>query len=341
MDNNLKDIIEDFGRKAIREQRALLEDPIKEIKLGAIRAQQITIIENCRKFPDLFVKQENKLFHYTDLNGLIGILSNKGFWLSDARYLNDAEELYNGASLSISLISSALQKNRFNQFNLILQNTLENLKLEKYPGHYICSFSLIGDSLEQWRAYANNENGVCIEFDLSKKTKFPHFNCQPRYHTQKVIYNDDIKKRILWSTIIRYKNEYLHDLKKFQPCDITEAYIHFLTFSLSSVFVNFKNNAFSNEQEVRIIDSSKKLDFYSQKRYRVSGGMIVPYFCTYESKLTEHDNIMRPDNLPIKKIIVGPVNHQKSKMDSITNFISDCGFDEPIQIIQSNVPYRG
>ena len=32
------------------------------------------------------------IYHYTDLNGLLGILESKELWATDVRYLNDASE---------------------------------------------------------------------------------------------------------------------------------------------------------------------------------------------------------------------------------------------------------
>jgi len=42
------------------------------------------------------VPPDKYLFHYTDLNGLQGILSNADLWLTDSRYLNDSEEMRHG-----------------------------------------------------------------------------------------------------------------------------------------------------------------------------------------------------------------------------------------------------
>ena len=34
----------------------------------------------------------NKLYHYTSIDGLLGIIRNKNIWASDIQYLNDKEE---------------------------------------------------------------------------------------------------------------------------------------------------------------------------------------------------------------------------------------------------------
>jgi hypothetical protein len=34
-----------------------------------------------------------ELYHYTGLDGLVGIVTDRAIWATDARYLNDASEL--------------------------------------------------------------------------------------------------------------------------------------------------------------------------------------------------------------------------------------------------------
>ena len=51
---------------------------------------------------------------------LNGILTNKGFWLSEAKYLNDKEELLNGRNLTIELIQILLTKSRYLDFKGVL-----------------------------------------------------------------------------------------------------------------------------------------------------------------------------------------------------------------------------
>ncbi|TAN65498.1 MAG: DUF2971 domain-containing protein [Methylobacter sp.] len=323
------------------EEKRRFLDLIGNNDYGVLRAQWSASYTYLKKYPDVLWYRGDQIFHYTDLLGLIGILSNRGFWLSDARYLNDAEELHNGANLTVELIQRLLVKKCYASFKEVLEGTLEKLNKTSFDHHYICSFSMVADTLEHWRAYAMNGSGICIGFDLKNKTEYPHFRLGPNYFTQKVIYEDNIKIWILLSVIHRYRHEFTQDLKD-HSIDFRDDYINSMASSLSSVFVNFKNKAFHTEQEVRLVDSSSKIDFYNKKYHRVSNGMIVPYVCTYDTKLKKTSGEeLNPDNLPISKIIVGPIASQESTINSIKDFISDLGFDSEIEVVKSNIPYRG
>ena len=99
---------------------------------------------------------DDKIFHYTDLNGLIGILGNKGFWLSEAKFLNDSEELYNGVKSTIELINKLILKPRYLIFKNVLKQTIQKLKENDFKNNYIASFSTKSDDLDQCRAYSKN-----------------------------------------------------------------------------------------------------------------------------------------------------------------------------------------
>ncbi|NLP04239.1 MAG: hypothetical protein GX089_17225, partial [Fibrobacter sp.] len=73
-----------------------------------------------KKFKNLYYI-ENDIFHYTDLHGLLGIIESGGFWLSEAKYLNDSEELVNGVKISKTLIEKLLLKKRYGTFSKLLE----------------------------------------------------------------------------------------------------------------------------------------------------------------------------------------------------------------------------
>lgn len=124
----------------------------------------------------------DEVFHYTTNQALINIIKSKSIWLSDARFLNDREEII----FSQSLVRVAASK-------LEIQNWLDKLKtkgapdfkievfrtqyekflggrmgpqFETNPNHigtpYVFCLSGDRDSLAQWRGYGNQE--VCIGF---------------------------------------------------------------------------------------------------------------------------------------------------------------------------------
>jgi hypothetical protein len=318
-------------------------DFVKNIEFGVLRAQFTVQDKYLKKFSQHLFFSQDVLYHYTDLNGLVGILENKGFWLSEAKYLNDKEELYNGSNLTIELLQTLLKKPRYLSFQDILLKVVTLLKESKFKNYYIASFSSKVDDLEQWRAYSKNGSGVCIGFNVKQKTAFPHFMLGPVWMLHKVIYEDKIKYRILHLIIFKYFHEFKKDLKEHSKYIDMDDYATSLARSLTYTFINFKHNSFAQEKEVRLVcQEDDVLKHFHKKHFRAVNNIIVPYVCTYDIILKHHEDgsQIEPELLPVSEIYIGPKSNQNITIESIENFISDLGYSENI-VKSSKIPYRG
>lgn len=109
----------------------------------------------------------DELFHYTDTAGLIGILAGKGeLWATDARCMNDTDELTKGTSL----LNRVLAANETHPAHALLARLLA------HPAYvsglvFVASFSSKRDLLSQWRAYADNGAGFSIGFRSAELNK--------------------------------------------------------------------------------------------------------------------------------------------------------------------------
>lgn len=320
----------------------LHQDLRRPSKIALMDAYRSCMSYTVKKYPCTFSYSKKNLYHYTDINGLIGMVKSKGFWLSDARFLNDGEELINGANISIDIIRTMLRFKCYSIFHEVLYLILTKLECLDLKHVYVCSFSLEKDSLEQWRAYGKNGSGICIEFDTTIKTSYPHFQIMPQYQLQKIIYDDETKVDIVKHIFRSYYIAYKKDSNNFSPDKIKKDYVDSIISQLSYFYAIFKNSAFSSEKEARIVDDCQKIDFYNQINYRTSNGLIVPYVCTYDTKLKDSNSIkMEPDNLPIRRIIIGPTTAQEATKRSVENFLDDMGYDDQVKVVISRVPFRG
>lgn len=50
------------------------------------------------------------LYHYTDVNAVKSILERKKLWLTDVRFLNDAEEMSEGFKIIIRYLEYQVKK---------------------------------------------------------------------------------------------------------------------------------------------------------------------------------------------------------------------------------------
>ena len=320
-----KDIIEILGEKGP----------------GLFFSQPIAILNN-KYIKDMYSMFDNrKLYHYTDLNGLLGIVQSNGLWLSEAKYLNDKEELINGKKLTIDLINYLLKnKSKYAIFREVLMGVINKLETNTFSNNYVCSFSLKEDDLDQWRAYGDRGSGICIEFtrDKEKYSLFETFNFM-RFCN--VIYNDEIKYKILHSCIFTYYYYFLHDKRYGNKID-TEDYINSITLNLIRNYLVFKNKSFESEQEVRLVyedDPLEKKDF-KNKYFRNSNGILVPYIKINDALIhKDGKNIADIEKLPISKVIVGPTTNQEITYQSIQEFLDFNGYQKNI-VKKSNIPYR-
>lgn len=116
------------------------------------------------------------LYHYTTTAGLIGILTSGRMWLTNAGFLNDAEELTYGAGKAATQLRSRADEARSssddsgmsNYVADALEDVAHSLESINTPGAgrfefpYVASFSEERDDLSQWRGYASD--GYCIAF---------------------------------------------------------------------------------------------------------------------------------------------------------------------------------
>lgn len=285
---------------------------------------------------DYFTYRGEELSHYTNLNGFFGIVESNGFWLSDHRFLNDEEEFNNGRNLVIKIIKRLTTKKRFEKFKIVLDNVIIFLSNHEESPYYICSFSIKKDSLDLWKWYSSEDIGISIIFENNtSKQLYGHFCRLPHFLTPKVVYNDNIKCKILLDVIRAYYKEYRVDQENglYQGEHILEHWHKELANRLIYEFIHFKHKEFSSESELRMIVSSRGGHFKDfEVQHRLANNKIIPYI--------NMSNEYKDEKLPIKEIIIGPSNKQDVTKKSIEVYLKNIGYLN-IPISFSKIPFRG
>jgi hypothetical protein len=112
------------------------------------------------KFKDGLTRVD-KIYHYTDFEGLRGIITSQKLWFTDYRYLNDPTELKFCKNIILNvgeMVNHNLSRDQYK----ILTSHFDEL-LSKY-NVYISCFSTEANKLSLWRYYANNGTGFAIGF---------------------------------------------------------------------------------------------------------------------------------------------------------------------------------
>jgi hypothetical protein len=113
-------------------------------------------------FPECNELPITDLFHYTDFNGLSGIITSKQLWMMHYKYLNDPSEVRFALNVITDLIRKNLEASKSTQFWqrfwALFTNGIEDTDV------FVLSFCQDGNYLPAWRWYADDGAGFSIGF---------------------------------------------------------------------------------------------------------------------------------------------------------------------------------
>ena len=205
------------------------------------------------------ISDEGELYHYTSLDGFIGIVNSKGFWASDNRYLNDSQEVSHGRALAVQLLDRKIKKMQSTSFCQVLEAARTAMSEKPKTGHLVACFSKARDSLEQWRGYTEG-TGICIRVDgygnAHHASEFRPMFFGPDQIPYDVEYICRKKAATFLTVMQNFAEQYAIDRRVMDRCwpdDHDSEYASRLIGQLEYHSVRFKNNAFSQEKEVRLV----------------------------------------------------------------------------------------
>jgi len=295
-------------------------------------------------------QKDTRLLHYTNAEGVKGILETNCLWATHFRFLNDEQEIICFTEyLSEQIYNLSKEKNEnWPKYKIheICDRTherffgLRNGLNRSFSNVYITSFCLSSKNdtysqenglLSQWRGYGR-DGGYAVEFIatdieklISKDTdRFNHISLN------RVIYQGqkDRAEKLLGKEI----NGLYGALKNLDFSDEDP------TIKLVPVFESyikcacrFKHRGFREENEVRIASSIYWDEGESKgEQYRIKDGVLIPYIRLFEP--SQKDN-----RLPIKRIIVGPHRNQEKHANAIRHMVNEA----EIEIYCSQTPFIG
>lgn len=271
--------------------------------------------------------------HYTDLNGLKGIVENNEVWLSDHRFLNDMTEHSYGKQLAINIINESMHTVEPTNFSTVLEDVLKII-IDCSPVFYVASMSLGRDKLDQWKGYGRNQESICIVFRNDSALGRDGVLTQlPAIEPIQVIYNIEDQEQRIRTIISIFKSEF----ETNAPCGPSEMFRLWqknMAFMIAHQLIRFKDPEYSSEEEIRLVLGAGSPILTEKPKHRVSQGRLIPYVTTKNKSLTTEAK------LPIKEIIIGPIATQDSVMKSIEVFLSNMGYED-LPVMRSSVPFRG
>lgn len=283
--------------------------------------------------------QDQKIYHYTDLNALSGIVSGHDLWLTNSRYSNDEDESRHGYGVATEIIGKHLRKAKRarprDQAAVDYAEALSSL-IEANPaeGFYICCFCEEDNLLSQWRSYGANGTGVSIAFDPMEFIQITGADMPlGLMRLWKVFYDRKQQSRIVQRAI-----EFTWEGRS--PYETADQLARRAADAIQFFIPTFKNPDFREEKERRLIftpDPSCPV----RPRYRVARGMLIPYYSVRDlAEVAGRGGPGAPWPLPIRSLMVGPSAQKELNVESATMLLRQNGYGG-VEIKASATPYRG
>jgi Protein of unknown function (DUF2971) len=154
-----------FVRGEIKQMiEATKSSPIDDCKAQLLRVAECASKESWAAMNSNSKKPISAIYHYTSAENALNILKSGELWFTERAHLNDPSEIKFGIELAEYVARSLASP---------IADWLRHLRERFMVPHayYTASFSVDGDSLPQWRAYADDGKGIALGFSLGSFDK--------------------------------------------------------------------------------------------------------------------------------------------------------------------------
>ncbi len=273
-------------------------------------------------------KPPNVLYHYTTQAGLLGIIQHREIWATHTQYLNDQREYLH----AVDIVQEEIHAFRERTTDSNTGETLEAMDagVEGIESMNVCvsSFSEVGDSLPQWRAYGAATSGYAIGV---KGARLVELTAKLNFFLAPCIYDRSEQRTLVRALVEEVVEEHLERRRQpserhMPPGGNLCAYLHRYAPIL-------KDPSFSEEREWRVI-SRPLMCTFERFEYRQGSSMLIPY---YRFPLGD-------DTIPfeVAEIVIGPTPNPVQSERSVRSFLAsqDLRDLEQVPVRSSAVPYR-
>ena len=267
-----------------------------------------------------------ELYHYTDLDGVAGILDTRYLWLSKISTLNDTSEISLAVHHFKVLASEAAQTLPANEAKL-LQEAAEQLDHLRRTNICVGSFCEDEDQLAQWRSYGNDGRGIALGFAAAALVRIARehdvrlVRCvyRPEQHAQ-------ITKDLAGLLLEAYRAH-----RPSSPEASQEVIARFVsTFLLTAPVI--KDAHFGQEREWRLVSLPRSVDDPNLTAVLTGNQASVRFVLPLCEEGARDVDV-------ISSIVIGPTVDPENIADAVDVLARHRGFRIP-DIRYSRVPYR-
>ena len=224
-----------------------------------------------------------RLFHFTDSAGLVGILQSRSLRASLATSLNDPSEIAHGMQCSREVLARgvvSISREFLDTTSRLLDpaNVRQAYRLEWRA--YVISFCASVDNVLHWLHYGRSGTGVAIGFDATAVRRAP-------FDLFKVVYDRAEQDRLVASVIQGTAGALEHclvDLEAAEGDALKEVAAHIAAGRLWALASLMKNPVFAAEGEWRLVTHDLRGERIPNEHmvplrmdYRATSGRVVPF----------------------------------------------------------------
>jgi hypothetical protein len=275
----------------------------------------------------------DEVWHYTNADGLIGIMKSGQIWSTQVACLNDSLEQRYFGDLVHRAVKLLIPGNTDANLAVMLRIADDALAKRDFATawHFVACFSDVEDDLGQWRGYGGGECGYAIGFNFDGIVEA--LKSRPSVMLLPMQYDEKVQNFVV-DDVVRMAREYFRAGLSRGFSDVQKWAREFLAaFAWElDIFASItKHPKFSSECERRIATAlqpgeHKQLEF-RQKHTLLARHLPIDLTVGEEKKL------------PISRIYIGPGPAQRVSQVSVGDLLLKFGY-EGTRIELSAVPYR-
>lgn len=256
------------------------------------------------------------IYHYTDINGLLGMIASGKIWATHISRLNDSSEYHHGIKVVADCVRAAMPISSKPLVDKILS---EFQKVETY----VASYSTEHDLLSQWRSYSGGKVGYCLGLATDRIATLD--DSTPLLEA--VIYKDSQAQRII-SRMLNRVDDY------FQNNQFGEVEVGFLLGMVGGTLANLastiKHPKFEEENEYRQFYQPGATSLQLENKFRNGRFGLTSYV---EVPFIEEGR------LPLRSVTIGPCPDATLEMSTVKLLLEKHLYTN-VDVLISEIPLR-
>ena len=267
------------------------------------------------------------LYHYTGLEGLVGILRERMIWATDVRFLNDTSEVHYSRQVIGRRAADREVELSETYGGFLAHGTAAGLGGSvMFPDTFVASFCEDGDNLTQWRTYGRGGHGFALGFCWESLRRLSQVYS---YSLVRIIYDTARQDERVDHVIDEAADQYA--AWGGETPDLTSAkQVLLVTYALMVALWSIKHPSYADEREWRLVHMMFPLD-----------PPPTPFLRDGPSELTPYEKV--PLNavlggFPLKEIVLGPCALDTRLQ--VEARLAENGMGDVV-VRDSDVPFRG